>query len=263
MSKLNKWFQELPVSKKIQFFAALIITFGQILAIGIYAWFSYHQGLNSMTKVKAPPTLNLASGHLDEISYFELQDIDVTKGKNSEEKDEKYKDYVFSVEPGKIAKYNIQIAHTTNIPFKYELYRAKEDVNGDIVYRTSEDEEITYSIITEEQIEGIDQKINLKDYNPDNRSTGRTLGLEDKLPAGRKNYDDGDTVNIYAAPLYSIARNISRNDAVIDKSAERDYFVLRLVWKYKDSLSDSEKWNYAVNNKETDIVYISAQESSE
>ena len=261
--KFKNWFKELSTPKKVQFLLALICTLVQLIAVSIYAWFSFQQSIETMTKIKNPPTLNLASGHLDEISYFELKDIDVTKGKESGVANEKYKDYVFSVEPGKISKYNIQIAHTTNIPFEYELYRAKEDANGSIIYKTSNDEEIPYSIIEQEEIDGIGQRINLVDYNPDDSSTGRVLGTESGLPIDRKNYINGDKVNIYAAPLYSIARNISRNDESIDDSAERDYYVLRLKWKYKDSLSDSEKWNYALNNKETDIVYISAQASSE
>lgn len=46
-----------------------------------------------------------------------MADIDVEDGN--------YKDFVFGIGGADVQQYQIQLAHTTNIPFEYEIYRAK------------------------------------------------------------------------------------------------------------------------------------------
>ncbi|MCR5796685.1 MAG: hypothetical protein K6G63_02060 [Eubacterium sp.] len=264
MRTIKEKFINLPISKKVRILIAMVFTLAQLVLIGVLAWFTNQREIETMTRIKNPPTLNLASGHEDGISGFELRGIDVTKGTKVENSDDEYyKDYVFSVEPGKISQYDLQIAHTTNIPFEYELFRAKEDDNGDVEYTALDGNQYKYSIFGSAEVEGIPQGISLSDVNPDGGGTGRVLGDEGSLPTERKNYDNSDTVDIYAKPLYSVARDIRRNDISIDGSDDRDYFVLRLTWTLNDNPSPSEnEWNFAYNNKETDIVYISAQAST-
>lgn len=46
-----------------------------------------------------------------------MADIDVENGS--------YKDFVFGIGGADVQQYQIQLAHTTIIPFEYEIYRAK------------------------------------------------------------------------------------------------------------------------------------------
>lgn len=270
LKKLLNKLKKLSIPLKIQLVIALICT----LAIPVYAWFSFHDKIEAMTKIKEPPSINLASGGDDPAVYISLENIDVTAGP------EKY--IVFSIEPGKYSAYDIQLSHTTNIPFTYELYRVKEDPNGTIEYtdhsrnmdvETGENVETTlhYSIMTtyNYSVSGAAAitagKVSLQDINPDDNSTGRILGDEGRLSSTRKNYLSTDDVNQYVKPLYSIARKIPQLIEADDGSAERDYYAIKLSWIPGDgnmTYESAEYWNRAFNNKETDLIYISAKQNA-
>lgn len=234
-----------------------------LMAIPVVAWYANQNRIEALGKIKEPPSINLASGGADPALYITLENIDVTQGT------EKF--VVFSVEPGKYSAYDIQLAHTTNIPFTYELYRVKQDENGTIQYvdHTIDvdggETELLYSIMTD-AAGTTGGKLPLVDINPDNNSTGRILGDEEDLAAkNRKNYTDTDDVNQYVKPLYSVVRRIPQLNENEDDSSDRDYFAIRLSWTRGDnSLTDSDAhyWNYAYNNKETDLIYISAKQNT-
>lgn len=262
MNKALTWFRELDLSRKIQFIIAMICSLAILIAVPVYAWFSYHNRIEAMTKVNEPPSLNLASGAEDPIQYFELKNIDVENPTTriDDGKGGYYKDFVFSVEPGKITQYDLQLTHTTNIPFTYELLRLKKDENGTILYTSYENVTTKYSVLKDTDSD-IKQEIELTDLNQSS-TTDRVLGDEDMLNQyNRKNYNTDDNVNDFVKPLYSVSRNIIKNDLSVDGSDDRDYFTLRVHWKTSNSADDSTYWNYAFNNKETDIIYISAQAS--
>ena len=125
---LREKFDGLSVSKKIQFVIATTLSIFLLIAIPTFAWFSLDSKVETLTKIKAPTTLDIKSGHAYSIEYLDLSDIDATETDSS---GEGYKDYIFAVKAGSsITSYDIQIAHTTNIPFTYELYRATELENG-------------------------------------------------------------------------------------------------------------------------------------
>lgn len=245
---------------RIQLLIALICT----VAIPVYAWFASQNRIEALTKIKEPPSINLASGSDDPAVYITLENIDVTTAGS-----EKY--IVFSIEPGKYSAYDIQLSHTTNIPFTYQLYRVMEDEDGTIKYTDhtrveGEETELTYSIITTATGTTAGELI-LTDINPDDRSTGRYLGDENDLAAkNRRNYIVGaDDVNQYAKPLYSVARRIPQLGDDVDRSVDRDYFAIRITWTQGSSSLDEEYaayWNYAYNNKETDLIYIAAKQNT-
>lgn len=279
--------KKLSLSVKIQLVIAILCT----AAIPVYAWFAYQDRIEALTKVKEPPSINLASGGEDPAVYISLENIDVT-AKSSAESYEKY--IVFSIEPGKYSAYDIQLTHTTNIPFTYELYRVKEtevaedaeeeDLVGLIKYidHSEVDEDtgktvetpLYYSIMTNynyatEKTTITDGEITLRTINPDDGLTGRTLGDEEDLATiNRRNYtvegDTPDEVNQYVKPLYSVARQIPRLDEETDGNSERDYFAIGIRWTPGTSTVEGTAayWNYAFNNKETDLIYISAKQNS-
>ena len=65
-----------------------------------------------------------------------MADIDVENGS--------YKDFVFGIGGADVQQYQIQLAHTTNIPFEYEIYRAKSvsetEKSEAVVYVSDEDQ---------------------------------------------------------------------------------------------------------------------------
>lgn len=253
MKKLIEKIKKLSFAVKVQLLIAIMCT----MAIPVYAWFTFQDRIEALTKVKEPPSINLASGGDDPALYINLENIDVSVS------NEKY--IVFSVEPGKYASYDIQLSHTTNIPFTYELFRVSEDENGTIEYtdhtrNNGIKTKLKYSIMT--TVAGTAEgKLTMNDINPDdNSSGGRILGSEELLT--RKNYSNTDNVNQYVKPLYSVSRSISKLNENEDGSSDRDYFAIRLTWKTKADANESEYWNFAFNNKETDIIYISAKQSA-
>lgn len=260
MKKLIKRVKKLSLAIKVQLSIAVLCT----MTIPVFAWFIYQDRIEAFSKIKEPPSINLASGGDDPALYISLENIDVSKST------EKY--IVFSVEPGKYSAYDIQLSHTTNIPFTYELYRVQEDENGTIEYIDHtrdinvEETTIKYNIMTT-ATGTIDGKLTLTDINSDGETTGRILGDEEQLDAyNRRNYDtEYDDVNQYVKPLYSVARHIPQLNENEDGSSNRDYFVIKLTWiKGASNLAENNKnyWNYAYNNKETDIIYISAKQNT-
>ncbi|MBO6161916.1 MAG: hypothetical protein J6O53_01540 [Eubacterium sp.] len=266
--KIFKKINKLSLSVKIYLVIALICT----VAIPVFAWFAYQDKIEAMTKIKKPPSINLASGGNDPALYITLENIDATKSERTEY-------VVFSVEPGKYSAYDLQLSHTTNIPFTYELYRVQEDENGEIEYTDHStidaetgltvDPKLMYSIISTSSSETVvtNGKVNLSDINSmtdPSSSTDRKIGNENSLAENRKNYDTTDDVNKYVKPLYSIARKIPQLTGNIDGSDDRDYFAIKITWSTTTNLNEEDNgyWDYAFNNKETDIIYISAKENS-
>lgn len=256
MEKLIKRIKQLSLPVAIQLVIAVLCT----MAIPVFAWFAIQDRIEAFTKVKEPPFITLASGGDDPALYISLENIDVSSAT------EKY--VVFSVEPGKYTAYDIQLSHTTNIPFTYQLYRVQEDENGTIEYtdhtRNGEETELKYSVMTSASGTTAGEVI-LTNINPDAGSTGRILGDEGALAANRKNYTGSDDVNQYVKPLYSIARRIPQLSEDVDGSSARDYYAIKITWTQGDNnvvYNDANYWNVAFNNKETDIIYISAKQNT-
>lgn len=257
IDKVNK----LSLSVKIQLVIAILCT----MAIPVYAWFAYQDRIEALSKVKEPPSINLASGGEDPALYISLENIDVNTTNH-----EKY--VVFSVEPGKYSAYDIQLTHTTNIPFTYELYRVRQNnENGTIEYTDHSIDvnggktELKYSIMTT-AAGTTNGKITLKDINQNDDSPNRILGDENELETySRRNYNTGtDEVNQYVEPIYSVARRIPQLSVGDDGSSDRDYYAIKITWQVNPNIGvdDADYWNYAFNNKETDIIYISAKQNT-
>ena len=259
MKKLIETIKKLSFAVKVQLIIAILCT----MAVPAFAWFVYQDRIETFSKIKEPPSINLASGGDDPALYISLENIDVSKST--------VKYIVFSVEPGKYSAYDIQLSHTTNIPFTYELYRIQEDDKGLIEYidhtRDVNAEEMTikYKIMTMPKGTAA-WKVELKDINPDKKTTGRTLGVENDLNKyNRKNYADTDNVNQYVKPIYSVARRIPQLNENEDGSSARDYFAIKITWTQganNSTESDANYWNNAYNNKETDLIYISAKQNT-
>ena len=122
LKKLIKLWSEMQTKQRVEAVIASILTLILLTVVPVYAWFAYSNTLQTMTKLKEPDSLDIrAGGEPDVIQNFELKDIDLKSIYDTSSP----KRYVFSVITGDPSlHYDIQIAHTTNIPFTYSLYRA-------------------------------------------------------------------------------------------------------------------------------------------
>ena len=250
--KILKKFHSLEAEQKAECVIAAVLTLVLILAVPVYAWFSYSRQMEALTRIKAPTTLDIRAGNRDAIENLELKNIDL---KDIHDNDNP-KRYVFCVRTGsRGVAYDIQLAHTTNIPFTYTLYRASEVPEGtsgiDVDYSPLADpDQHTY-------YKKKGEALTLTKLNPDTDQIahyGRTLAKRDDTYFS-KTYDvaEKDGVpEIYAIPIYEKASDIQTEDE------DYDFFILELGWDNAANGTGFTKWNEPENNKETDIIYISA-----
>ncbi len=250
-SKGKDYVAGLDHNKRVQLLAASALTLSLIVAVPVYAWFAFSSRYDSLTKIQKPETLDIKAGHADTIINLNLSDIDATKKKDNAY--QKY--YVFSVVAGAVESYDIQVAHTTNIPFTYELYRAveSETESGSVVsYKAENGTTYYYSL---------DESVGLVNKNPDNGSTGRVIADHSDTNAYYNNtYNiQNDKPELYAVPLYAQ----TKDEGIRTLDPSHDYFILKLTWTVDKSNNAAyapyADWNYAKNNKETDIIYIAAR----
>lgn len=243
-------FHKLSPEQKAECVIAAVLTAFLITAIPVHAWFTYSRQMDALTRIKAPTSLDIRAGNRDAIENLDLKDIDIEDIK----KNGNPKRYVFCVRTGNPnVTYDIQLAHTTNIPFTYTLYRATEVEAGtsgiDVDYTPlAYPDQHTYY-----KKNGAALALNPLNPDTDNISNyGRTLALRND-DYYSKTYDVADgTPELYAVPVYSRVSDL----ATLDE--DYDFFILELGWDDAAGETNFDKWNKADNNKETDIIYISA-----
>lgn len=203
--------QKKHVSIKLRYLVLVLILLALLLAaVGTVAWMRYIRSLQTVTMVQVT-NLSLV-GPDDKTLAIDLGDLDVSTGGSVG------KEYVFGVKSVNLKTCTIQLAHTTNIRFTYEIYKA-----------TKNDNSFTYD--NSDLVVG--SYLN-KDGN---------VAFQGNDPYFTRTYENQAETPYYvqknAAPLYwkSNIVNINENDIT--------YFVLKVTWG-----SDLE------NNKETDMVYL-------
>lgn len=260
LNKLREKFKNLNNKQKAEVVAASIVSVLFIVSIPVYAWFAFSNKIETLAKVKEPEALDIRAGGIaepDNIINFDLRDIDIEKMK--EEK--KPCDFVFSVNAGDYKiPYHLQLAYTTNIPLKYSIYRAKrvtpenENVSAYVQYHPKSDpSEISY-------YQKETEPLTLTCLNPDTSNDnyyGRTLGKKDYTDYyyGKTYNTASDRPEIYAVPLYWKTKDPI---SPLTLNQDHDFFVLEINWAGVESNTNFDKWNQAENNKETDLIYITA-----
>ncbi len=254
-NKLNK-------TQKIEAAIAAFLTIVALATAGVLAWFSISSSMETMTKVKEPDNLDIRAGNFNQILNFELSGINIEE--MDEENRAEYR--VFSVNAGdyKIA-YKIQLAHTTNIPFKYSLYHATR--RDDVTEQDSENSYVEYHPIADPEditYYEIGDLIELEKLNPDEGNVdnyGRVLGKSSGTIYS-KTYDDPiDDPEIYAIPIYKQTK-YPIDPTSKESEDKHDYFILKIEWDKEAANKGLVKWNKAENNKETDVIYITASRST-
>lgn len=238
--KIKNKFSNLSKIRKTEVILAILLSLTFVIGAPVLAWFSYRRSVVTLAKVNSPARLTLMSGHAEDIVQLKISGIDV-----KQDSENRFADYVFSVEGKDVSNYRLQLAHTTNIKFNYKIYKAVESVNGTVRYLDAEQN--TYYYEMREQLSGA--YINLDE------TTGRKVGTNEYTS---KSYENDDKLQNFAEPLYwqsdgenPIKSNESPYNAYAgNPSKEKEflnYYVLHITW-------DEMK-----NDKETDLVYITAQ----
>ncbi|MBR0528555.1 MAG: hypothetical protein IJJ76_02170 [Ruminococcus sp.] len=287
---LREKIEAMDKAQKIQLIAALIMTVLLIISMPTFAWFSYQNEMAVSTKIDSPATLEIKSGgHPGEeqaIINFELSDIDTEDSTyNHYTKNGVtyyYKDFVFCVKGKSISSYDLQLAHTTNIAFKYEIYSAIADDNGDILYMPKDNNaansqryrlaRIKTDANGDAVLDNNDEAI-YEDYNEpldgayaNATIVGNRVVVNDSLKG--RSYDvgtNGDNVQQYANPAYWIKRGIVVHSIQKQDGGFTHPYVLRISWIMSTSIDDEareEDLNIVQNNKETDMIYITAKARS-
>lgn len=268
MKPLEK-IKQLNGRQKTEFIIASALTVAFMIALPVYAWFASNKNLETITKIKNPGEIVIRAGkrtgqtEADPIVNFEMKDIDIESiaaGKTQQ--------YVFSVLPGDVnIGYDIQLAHTTNIPLTYTLYKATMPDTSTmtdaqkaalaVYYPRNNKSDITYY-----QKDGA--ALSMTTLNADNGAYGRVIAKQDDTNDSHNSYSqtyvNGDRPEIYAVPIYMQTVNpiIHPSDAADDY----DYFILELSWDTVTASDDAfADWNAGKNNKETDMIYITASRS--
>lgn len=288
---LSDRIKKMDKSRKIQLFAAIILTALTLLIVPTYAWFSYTREMSVSTKIDSPATLEIKSGghpgEEQDIINFELSDIDTENATYDHYTVDGvtyyYKDFVFCVKGKSISTYDLQLAHTTNIAFKYQIYTAVPDNNGSIVYMPKNNDstksqkyrlarirtDVNGDALLDSNDEAIydDYSIPLDgSYVNVTESGNRIIAKNgESLDLTSRSYDTGDNFQKYANPAYWIKRGIVVHSIQKQDGGFTHSYVLRISWIMQNSITESmheSNLDVVQNNKETDVIYITAKARS-
>ena len=215
--------EKLDKRQKYQLILALIVTALLAVVVGTQAWLTYVRRLQTAAVVDMPNLI--IQGPLDsDTAPLELGDIDVTNGNSRQ--------YVFSITATNASGYKLQLAHTTNIPFTYTIYKAQLSTN---------------------ETSGIHIGNFWYDYKTEGtgKLSGEYLNLDDETKKADHTYHDqtyGGYRNVQqnAEPLYWQSDSVKVQSH--ETGIQRDYYVLDISWN--ENLK---------NNKETDMVYLTVE----
>lgn len=239
------------LGRKLQVGIIMGVTVLLLTGMPVMAWFAYQRHVATVIKVDSPAKLSIKSGWAEDILQFKLSGIDV-----GDEGGAGAKDFVFCVEGEDVTRYNLQIAHTTNIKFTYTLYKAHTDPQGEVDYNTASGTIVHYKKAME-FTETYGDYINAgSSGNLSNRVVGTAQYTQ-------PSYNNGDSRQMFAEPLYWQTKQAIDANAVDtadgnkkyneadedDEKAFLNYYVLRISWAA----------GAVTNDKETDMIYITAQ----
>jgi hypothetical protein len=249
--------------RKIMLISAIIMTILLVLSMVALAWFSLQANLKSVAKVKNPSKIQILAGNTEGVENINIGDISLEDMNNDSEKiahkgdDGKTvgysKQYVFSVCSANDSYgltddylYYIQLGHTTNIGFKYKLYRVEGDAVAVTGNYTAEQESsiLNGSVAAYESDDGVTKYLYTK---------GEEIKLSEISVDKSETYGNFNSVQKNAVPVYLKTGGcepdrFDEDDEEYEKWYFTDYYILEVYW---DS-GLSEK----VTSKETDMVYI-------
>ncbi len=232
---------------------ALLLVIGA--AITVRAWFYSGRKIVAISEISNPTIISINAGSAEDVRYIDLGRIDITA---PDAEGQRYKDFVFCVKGINIQFYKLQLAYTTNNQFSYEIYKA------DLWDGTGE--RPAASVLYTVNVIGVDASGNAVPagtaqyyYKTEASPIAGTLknldtSVSDEILALTSDdyydhtYEDYDIRHKNAVPLYW------QSNSSLDGSFGEfcNYYILRVIWPED-----------AKNDKETDIIYISAKNTAE
>lgn len=279
--------KSLSVKQKVQIIVASLFTIALVIMIPTYAWFNNQREIARLERIKSPDSLYITAANREDKINIKMNEIDVNSTWNADS-DERatYKYFVFAVAGQYVVDYNLQLAHTKNNNYKYEIFEAEASntpsgIEGkDYVVYEPNDARIPTELRSVGKHDGIDTtstiyySIKEDDSNPKkqislNAGTTYTIG-EDELSfdghyinmsgsneytgLANNTYHDKtyiyDKVEPHSEPLYWQATHIEVEDTTGIKNPFYHEYILKVSWDSTANLADLTKY------KDTDIVYI-------
>lgn len=284
MKKIYNKFKNLPRKMRMEVIIAIILTVVATITVPVFAWFTNYKKLGDLERIDTPIKLYITAAH-DDIKYLQLTDIQVSDSV------EKKKYYVFAVSGKSASYYNLQLAYTTNNQFEYFIYPAKQvsasdeymvkytahDENGietDTYYYTIEKDssinephnaftgDANYRLWSGTIISNDSQAVTTRFVNKDNDSDLIANSSKHNATYDYKNYDGANENNVgaqlYSEPVYWQALRIKSG---MDASNTFDnYYILEVNWEKAAEAASAT--GGLKDDKETDIIYISAEATS-
>ena len=274
---ISEKYKKLDKSQRVQLIFAAVITLVILILFPAFAWFAFQKEMAVSTKVNSPATIEIRAGAQEEVINFDLSGIDAEKAVRTYEDPSTgqtyyFRDYVFCVKGKAINSYNLQLAHTTNIAFKYDIYRLTE-IPGQATEDSEDELTNDYALYV-----SLDRSVKRK-YRRENALNGSYVNNAGS-PGGRiiaqdngsterprdltaRSYDVGtDSYQKYANPAYWIAKGIPIGSEEHGDDGFVHFYSLRVSWIKPDSISESDDEDLdqlaVFNNKETDMIYITA-----
>lgn len=285
MKKICEKFDKLPLKRRMALVTAVVLTITLMISIPAYAWFNNQKKAAEMFKVKYPNSLYINAAHREDTMYFNLNTIDVNEKVSNTPVTEKY--YVFSVSGSNTQRFYMQMAHTNNNYFTYEIFEASQYRYEDstsapegtpsseiIPSGTASERIVEYQTHTSSHNEVGDLVIT-GDPNNDEASIplyyvrGAQVTMDYKNPGASDPLADSTKTNKYYEENYksnsTTLENVDIHDVAsywlshepisagdnINKENFCKYFILKVTWP--------NRTNKSIEKKETDMLYLSVE----
>lgn len=116
-------------NRKVQLTLAIMLTLALVIGYPTYSWFSYQRQLARYEKISTPNSLYITAARREDSKNIEIDNIDVNAfwydSNGTADSRVYYQDYVFSVAGDYVTSYTLQLAHTTNNNYTYEIFEAQ------------------------------------------------------------------------------------------------------------------------------------------
>ena len=272
-NRLSRALRKLSKAQRIQLTAALLVTLAAAIIVPVYAWFSYQRELAELQLIKSPDLLYITAANAEAVKNLDMSGINVeaTKIVNGQEENITSKMFPFCVAGDYVPDFTLQLAHTSNNAFKYEIFEGtvytseaeaqnsgKDYVEYNVTYNLSgiSVPGLSRDSVTAGEILYIAKGSSLQTGSVDNTKsyTGRYLNMSDDNRTATTKYQEecyGSYRNYtnYELPLYWQCSGIqSVADPLNHGNTFFKTFIIEVSWTPGE----------VRNNKETDIVYLMA-----